>query len=139
MVGHWSLPLTFPKDVSDKASYRGSNPCIPAIKYRRVAQSGSAHPWGGWGHPFKSDHADQIFIKKLLTKKYITNMKRSIVVNFKDGSKKELEVSRATAIRADAGMLHLDKLKDDTWRLTYSEDITKDFKEIDSLTVHRED
>ena len=67
-------------------------------------------------------------------------MKRCIIVNFKDGVGLELKLSKVTAIRSkDIGMLHLDKFNDGTWRLTYSEDITKDFKEVDSLTVLRED
>lgn len=69
-------------------------------------------------------------------------MKRAVVINFKDGSKKELVLSKATAIRfeaIDAGMLHLDKLLDGSWRLTFSDSIAKDFSTIDSFTMLRED
>jgi hypothetical protein len=69
-------------------------------------------------------------------------MKRAVVINFKDGTKKELLLSKATAIRhegVDAGMLHLDKLLDGSWRLIFSDEIAKDFSMIDSFTMLRED
>jgi len=69
-------------------------------------------------------------------------MKRAVVINFKDGTKKELLLSKATSIRnegIDAGMLHLDRLFDGSWRLTFTDSIAKDFSSVDSLTVLRED
>jgi hypothetical protein len=69
-------------------------------------------------------------------------MKRAVVINFKDGTKKELLLSKATAIRnegIDAGMLHLDKLFDGSWRLIFSDEIAKDFSTINSFTMLRED
>ena len=66
-------------------------------------------------------------------------MKRSVIIRFKDGSEKELVLSKATAIRADIGMMHLDKMPDGTWRLIFSDDIVKDFSTVESLIIHRED
>lgn len=64
-------------------------------------------------------------------------MRRAIRIVFNDGSFKDLELSKATAIRADIGLLHLDKLKDG-WRLTVSDDIVKDFSTIQKFEVVRE-
>lgn len=66
-------------------------------------------------------------------------MKRSIVILFTDGSTKELELSKATKLKFDTSMLHLDKLPDGTWRLIFSQDIVKDFSTVDSLYINRED
>ena len=65
-------------------------------------------------------------------------MRRAIEIKFKDGSSKTLELSKATAIKADIGMLHLDRLPDKNWRLTFSEDITEEFSKIDSFKIIRE-
>jgi hypothetical protein len=67
------------------------------------------------------------------------DVRRAVRINFKDGSSTTLELSKATEIRAAIGMLHLDKLKDGTWRLTYSSDITKDFSKVVSFEMVRED
>lgn len=66
-------------------------------------------------------------------------MKRAIKINFKDGTNKELVLSKATAIRSDLGMLHLDKISDGKYRLTFSQDICDDFSKIESFGVIRED
>lgn len=66
-------------------------------------------------------------------------MRRAIEIKFTDGSSKTLELSKATSIRSDIGMVHLDKLKDDSWRLTFSSDITDEFKNISSFEMIRED
>ena len=65
-------------------------------------------------------------------------MRRAIEIKFKDGSSKTLELSKATAIKADIGMLHLGRLPDKNWRLTFSEDITEEFSKIDSFKIIRE-
>jgi hypothetical protein len=66
-------------------------------------------------------------------------MRRAICIKFIDGSSKILELSKATSICADIGMIHLDKLKNDTWRLTFSTDITDEFKNIHSFEMIREE
>lgn len=65
-------------------------------------------------------------------------MRRAVAVKFVDGSVKELELSKATSIKSDAGMIHLDKLKDGTWRLVFSTDITEEFKHISSFEMIRQ-
>jgi hypothetical protein len=64
--------------------------------------------------------------------------RRAVAIKFKDGTSKILELSKATAIRSDIGMLHLDKFKDETWRLTFSNDVAEDFSNIMSLEVIRD-
>jgi hypothetical protein len=65
-------------------------------------------------------------------------MRRAVTIKFKDGTYRILELSKATAIRSDIGMLHLDKVKDGTWRLTFSNDVAEDFSKIVSLEMIRE-
>jgi hypothetical protein len=64
--------------------------------------------------------------------------RRAVAVKFKDGTSKIIELSKATAIRSEVGLLHLDKFKDGTWRLTFSNDIAEDFSKITSLDMIRE-
>jgi len=64
-------------------------------------------------------------------------MKRTIRICKKDGTYTDLDIVKATRINADLGMLHLDKLKDG-WRLIFTEDVAKDFSQIDSFQIHRE-
>jgi hypothetical protein len=66
-------------------------------------------------------------------------LRRALRIVFKDGTTKDLEVCKVTAIRADIGMLHMDKLKNDMWRLTYTNDITEEFSKVDRIEVVRED
>ena len=66
-------------------------------------------------------------------------MKREIVIRLKDGSEKRLELSKATKLKMDASLIHLDKLKDGTWRLIWSEDIVDKFSDIDYIDINRED
>ena len=66
-------------------------------------------------------------------------MRRAIEIKFLDGTSKFLEISKATTIKADIGMLHLDQLNDDSWRLIFSNDIVPDFKNVISLNIVRED
>jgi hypothetical protein len=50
-----------------------------------------------------------------------------------------LELSKATAIKGtQAKMIHLDQLKDGTWRLIYNEDLIPDFSKVKSLNIIRE-
>ena len=66
-------------------------------------------------------------------------MKRTIRIVFKDGSSKDLVLGKATKINSDIGMLHLDKIKDNNWRLTFSEDIAEEFSSVDKIDIVRED
>jgi hypothetical protein len=67
-------------------------------------------------------------------------MLRSLVIEFKDGTNKDLLISKATRIKSkEVGMLHFDKLSDGTWRLTFSDDITEDFSKIVSFSILREE
>lgn len=66
-------------------------------------------------------------------------MKRAIRIVYKDRTTKDLEIAKATAIKADLGMLHLDKIKDDKWRLTFTEEISDEFSKIDHFDIVRED
>jgi hypothetical protein len=62
--------------------------------------------------------------------------KRSIKL---DGTDIVLELSKATAVRTDKNMIHLDELADGTWRLIYNGNMIPDFSMIKSLTIVRED
>lgn len=50
-----------------------------------------------------------------------------------------LELSKATAVKTNKGMVHFDQLDDGTWRLIYNKNIIPDFSLIESFTVIRED
>ena len=63
-------------------------------------------------------------------------MKRSIKLN---GINKELILSKATAVKTDNNMIHLDELKDGSWRLIYNGNMIPDFSKITSLEIVRED
>lgn len=65
-------------------------------------------------------------------------MKRVIRLVFKDGSTKDLELTKVTRINSDLGMLNIDKVKDG-WRLIFSQDITDEFINIDRIDIVRED
>jgi hypothetical protein len=65
-------------------------------------------------------------------------MRRAIEIKMIDRTTKILEISKATSLKCDMGMLHLDKLKDDTWRLLFSNDIIKNFQDIESFNIIRE-
>jgi len=65
-----------------------------------------------------------------------TTMKRAIKI---DGLGIELELSKATAVRTDKQMIHLDQLSDGTWRLIYNSNLIPDFAQVEGFTVIRED
>jgi len=60
--------------------------------------------------------------------------KRSIEIV---GINKTLEISKATAVRTDKQMIHLDQLEDGTWRLIYNATLIPDFTLVDSLNIIR--
>ena len=55
------------------------------------------------------------------------------------GTNQVLELSRATAVRTDKMMIHLDQLEDGTWRLIYNSEMIPDFADVESLEIIRED
>jgi len=63
-------------------------------------------------------------------------MRRSIKI---EGTDIELELSRATAVRTDKNMIHLDELPDGTWRLIFNSNMIPDFSVIEGFTIVRED
>lgn len=63
---------------------------------------------------------------------------RSLKINFDDGTFKEIVLSKTTKINCDAGMFHLDKLKNETWRLIFSEDFVDDFSKINNIEIIRQ-
>ena len=65
-------------------------------------------------------------------------MKRALRICLKDESHVDLELSKATQIRTDGKMLHLDGLPDGTWRLLFSSDVAEDFSQIDRFEIIRE-
>jgi ribosomal protein L6P/L9E len=62
-------------------------------------------------------------------------MKRSIVLK---GIDKELVLSKATAVKTNTNMIHLDELPDGTWRLIYNGNLIPDFSKIECLQIIRE-
>ncbi len=64
---------------------------------------------------------------------------RKFRLNRTDGTSIDLELVKATAIRTNAGMFHLDKLKDESYRLTVSDDIISDMTLFDNLEMIRDD
>jgi len=63
-------------------------------------------------------------------------LKRSIKIN---GTDLVLELSKATAIKTDKNMIHLDQLVDGTWRLIYNGNMIPDFTKVESLQIIREE
>lgn len=63
-------------------------------------------------------------------------MKRAIRI---EGTEHELVLSKATAVRTNKRMIHLDELPDGTWRLIYNGDMIPDFSKVEALTILRED
>jgi len=50
-----------------------------------------------------------------------------------------LELSKATAVKTNNNMIHLDELDDGTWRLIYNGNLIPDFSKIKALTIIRQD
>lgn len=62
--------------------------------------------------------------------------KRTIKI---EGLGVELPLSKATAVKTEKQMIHLDQLPDGTWRLIYNSNLIPDFTQVKSLTIVRED
>lgn len=56
-----------------------------------------------------------------------------------EGLDQTLELSKATAVKTDKNMIHLDQLPDGTWRLIYNGNMIPDFSKLVALTIIRED
>lgn len=69
-------------------------------------------------------------------KKKKDNVRRAIEI---EGLDITLELSKATAIKTDKQMIHLDQLGDGTWRLIYNGNLVPDFTKVKSLKIIRED
>jgi hypothetical protein len=65
--------------------------------------------------------------------------RRAIEIKFVDGTSTTIELSKATSIKSDMGIIHLDRLPNKTWRLVWSEDIVDEFSKIKSFEMIRED
>lgn len=61
--------------------------------------------------------------------------KRSIVL---EGIGTELVLSKATAVKTDKQMIHLDQLPDGTWRLIYNANLIPDFTQLKSMNIVRQ-
>jgi hypothetical protein len=55
------------------------------------------------------------------------------------GLDQELILSKATAIKTDKMMIHLDQLPDGSWRLIYNGNMIPDFTKLESLQIVRVD
>ncbi len=58
-----------------------------------------------------------------------------------EGIDRELKLSKVTSINIDnpdKQMIHLDKLKDGTWRLIYNSSLIPDIKEVKSFKIIRD-
>ncbi len=56
-----------------------------------------------------------------------------------EGTDVVLELSKATGVRTDKNMIHLDQLPDSTWRLIYNSKLIPDFADVKGLKIIRED
>lgn len=64
--------------------------------------------------------------------------KRTIRINFNDGTFRDLVLSKATLIKTKSEMMNLEKLNNDTWRLIWSEGLIDDFSKVVNFEVVRE-
>jgi len=64
--------------------------------------------------------------------------RRSIVIKHKDNSEQEYNVSKAVQIDVPQDMIHLDKLKDGSWRITYSKSLIENFSDVNILIIEKE-
>mgnify|MGYP001825633137 CR=1 FL=1 len=66
--------------------------------------------------------------------------RRAIVIRTpNEETNQVLELSKATAIKTDKNMIHLDQLPDGTWRLIYNSKMIPDFAEVEAFEIIRED
>lgn len=70
-------------------------------------------------------------------------VKRSIQIEYKDGTTTELEIGKSVQLKGDsesavAGRIYLERMNDRKWRLCYSEDVITDFTQVERFNVIRE-
>ena len=68
-----------------------------------------------------------------MARKSKKKVRRAIKIN---GADQVLELSRATAVRTDKMMIHLDQLPDGTWRLIYNSKLIPDFADVDTDSLN---
>lgn len=66
-------------------------------------------------------------------------MKRTLRINFNDGTYKDLNLTKATSIKSNNEMIYFDKLKDDNWRIIWSEKLIDDFSTVKNFEIVRND
>lgn len=63
-------------------------------------------------------------------------MRRAISL---DGTGVVLEISKLTSVKGDRfNCIHFDMLPDGTWRITYGENVVKEFSDIKNISIIRE-
>jgi hypothetical protein len=65
-------------------------------------------------------------------------MKRSLRLNFKDGSSKELPIAKATSVKTSKQMLNFDQLEDGNWRVIWNETLIPDISQLMNFEIVRE-
>lgn len=65
-------------------------------------------------------------------------MKRTLRINFEDGTFKDLNITKATSVKTNNEMIYFDKLKDDSWRLIWNESLISDFSKVTNFEIVRE-
>ena len=55
------------------------------------------------------------------------------------GLDQTLEISKATAVRTNKNMIHLDQLDDGTWRIIWNGNMIPDFTKLEQLRIIREE
>jgi len=56
-----------------------------------------------------------------------------------EGLHQTLELSKATAVRTNKNMIHLDQLDDGTWRLIWNANMIPNFTNLTALKIIRDD
>lgn len=66
-------------------------------------------------------------------------VERNLVIHFKSGFKKYLPLSKAVMIKLDEDkqMLNIEKLKDGTFRMIWSDSLIDNFKDVISIDIDR--
>jgi hypothetical protein len=77
-----------------------------------------------------------------MSKKDKDKIKRSIEIDFEDGSTKELELGKVVAMKSTndntSGKIYLEQMPNGKWRLLYTEDVIEDFTKVKGFNVVRE-
>lgn len=63
-------------------------------------------------------------------------MKRSLLIHYNDKREsKELELGKAVGLKLDKEFIYFEKMKDEKWRLSYSESVIDDFSIVKNFDV----